>query len=947
MLSRFSSAGCGVSWLALGIAASALVGCGEAERKGVALGTVAQALTVSAEVIGTDPPVPFQYSTGAYLGVANDGTNSAVVFYDGGRIRGVRYDEFGTVLDMDEWIRLGEDGDGAPNQAYADVAYGGGIFLAVYDDFSDQGGVYAQGFRSDGTLVSEPVLVAQGGYYGSVVFNGTDFTVTWCDGDLGLARVALDGAVVPGSKTTVTTGSTTNRSSLAMVGDVGVAVFEQAVGDVRRVYAARFDAAGQVLDPGGILISGETTSSVDVSVAAGGAEFLAVWSESVNGAILGSIIGTDGEVRASEFAISRSPATARAPAVAYDGSQYLVVWSDDRDTEPGIYGTRLRADGSSVDAADVALGTGSRVYQAWDIDLSWGNDRYSLAYVGDGIVGRFLSSDLTVLEPGALELTPVPNAQILFSSVWDGSQYVLGYSDERAGDDLGVDQLRSVRIDDAGNNLTPDGIILADGPEQTTGVSMASNGQTTLITWWNYEANSGYRRTLDPSGALSAPVTWAAGAEMSYGTSSNGENFVALYSAGDNGVGNDNEIWSQLFDAAGAPDGSPTQLVTVSRPRWTMEPLGSEYVVAYSGQEIDGTSIDGAVLVLAADGTVADEFEPVVGGIVTTSASGNGQQMLFSWKDGATEALMGRILDRGEGWGEAFRLADPAVEGAAAIAWDGAAFVVVWAADRTAMWSRTVSPDGSLGAAEPLFLGDYGWPTLTAGPEGQMLLSYVRWLESSRSRRVESRLVGDIGDAVAVAHIGADSIGDGGSPSVEPVEPDPAADGGADPVGSSGGSSVTTGGSTAGSGGNSTVTGGGTQLETGGTGGRIGSFDSMGGVGAATSSETGNAAPTSSGTGGAGASTTGSTSTPDASSGATSSVVDPEAGVSETGATVGASTGDQPSSDEGGCSVSGAGHKGAGLGWVAALAGTLALRRRRAAPKARCRSRLRATARGV
>lgn len=877
------------------VGTATMVGCGTPDREAATLGRVVEPLAVSAKVIGTDPPVPEQYSTGAYLGVASDGTNNLVVFYDGGRIRGVRYDESGTVLDLDGWLRLGRnlEGENTASEAYTDVAYGGGVFMVVYADGSDtDGGLYAQGVKTDGTLVGAPVLVGKDAYYGAVVYNGTDFTVSWSGGDLGLARVALDATVVADSVTSVTTGSTTNRPVMAMAGDVGLVVFEQEVDGVRRVYAARFSAAGQVLDPGGVLISKETTSSVDVSVTAGESEFFAVWTDTSGSRVLASRIGFDGEVLASELPISRSPATARAGAVAYDGSNYLVVWSDDRDTDATLYGTRVKADGSPVDAADVALGTGTRAYQSWDVDLTWANGRYSLAYAGEGVLGRFIGSDLTVLEPGVLELTPLPNAQLLSSAAWDGTQYVLGYSDERNEDG---DQLRSVRIDDAGNILTPEGIEVSPATHSVGSLNVASNGQTTLYTWWSWHnGGEGYKRTLNASGGLSEPELWLSEAGGSSGAVSNGESFMAAYSAGDNGNGNDNEIWIQRFDATGTVDGDAIKLVSISRPRWLMEPLGSDYLLAYSGQEIGGTPITGSVLMVSASGTVTAEFEPVVEDTLSATAAGNGQQMLFSWQDAETEGLMGRLLDRTEGWSEPFVLADPVAEGAPAIGWDGTAFVVVWSEERSMMWARSVSPAGLLSDPERLFAGDYGYMHLTPGASGQMLLSYVRWLEWSRSRRVESRLVGELGDGI------------------EAQTPEPETDAGAEPEQGTGG----TGAAAAGEGGAQDRT------STGGKGG-----------GAAATGESDAQGQTS--TGGAPGSTrdAGSTSSPTtggSASGSTETTAQSDAGPGTTAATGGATTAaSRKSSDDGGCSVSGTGARGSGLGWVAALVGAVVLRRRR------------------
>jgi len=179
-------------------------------------------------------------------------------------------------------------------------------------------------------------------------------------------------------------------------------------------------------------------------------------------------------------------------------------------------------------------------------------------------------------------------------------------------------------------------------------------------------------------------------------------------SSGDNGNGNPNEIWAQRFDATGAVDGAALQLATISRPRWRLEPFGNEYFLAYSGQEIGGTPIASSVLTLSAAGAVTAEYEPFTDGNPWASAGGNSDQMLVSWQDATTEGLWGRLLSKADGWGEPFVLTEQVAEGVPAICWDTEAFVVVWGEDRTALWSRDVSPDGSLSEAERLFTGDYG-----------------------------------------------------------------------------------------------------------------------------------------------------------------------------------------------------------------------------------------------
>lgn len=797
----------GLSAVALGLAGCS-VGSGSAE-----VGQSREALEVSATVIRTDAPVQLQGYTSGYLAVAAGGESNLLVFDQGGRVRGLRYDSTGSVLDIEDRIELGRPEISA---SYPGVAYGDGVFLAVYDDFGEEGGgVYAQVIDSEGAVLNEPVLVEPDGFYGSVVFNGTDFTVAFYDGDIGLARVGLDGAVVAGSTARVTTSGIANRPVLAMAESVGLVVFEQSLGgdDDRRVYAARFSPEGEVLDPGGILISEATTSSVNMSVAAGDAEFLAVWSAYNPSAVQGSIVTFDGEVASRELTISGEAASVGGSAAASDGSGYVVVWEEQRDSGTGVYATRLSAGGSPIDAADVELASPSRAGQSYNLDLEWGNGRYSLVYdTQDGVEGRFLDAELNELDPGKLELSPVPNSQLLPLSVWTGSHYVLAWSDERV--ELSP-EFRSVRIDDAGTVLDPNGILVSSPGDNVGGISLAFNGTTLLYTWqaWG-ESPVSYRRTQSLDGTWSEPEAWLTGT-TSGPVASNGDGFLALSYAGDNGNGNENEIWGHVFDAEGEAAGDPQLLVTVSRPRPGLWAAGDEYLLAYSGQEIEGTPITGSVLRLTGTGEVAGEYEPVTEGILTASAGSNGQQTLFSWKDEQTGALWGRLLDEADGWQDPFVLADQVAEGTPAICWDGETFVVVWGEERTAMWSRTVSADGGLTEPERLFSGDYGWPTLTLGDNGQMLLSYVHWLEIGR--RIRSRIVGELGEGIPAQ---PDDPGTGGEGGASPENPGQPLDDGDAGASGSGGTPGAVPGSDTELGGAGTGSGGGAQDDaTGGTGG--------------------------------------------------------------------------------------------------------------------------------
>jgi hypothetical protein len=700
----------------------------------------ADALAVSESPIGTEPPVPLQYRTGSYLSLASGESTELVVFYDGGLIRGMRFDQAGTRLDLDGWLRLGRDGGASTSAAYTDLAYGAGTYLVVYADYGETSpGLYAQVVAESGELLSEPALVQPDGIYGAAVWNGTDFTVAAYSGDIHLSRVGLDGVPVAGSSTPVTTSGVNNRPSLAMgANGVGVVAFEQATdGANRKLYASRFSADGEVLDPGGVLISDATTSSVDVSVAAGTEGFLAVWSAG-GSTVYGSVIDEAGTVLVQEAPLSRNTSDIGGSSVAFDGTNYLVAWEDGRTGSDMIYGTRVSEAGVPLDSSDVELAGPSRAYQSWELDLAWTGDAFALTYASDGIYGGFFASDLSPVGALDIELTAIPSAQGVPVAAWDGTNYVLGYSDERDSENLAY-SFRSVRIGTDGAIVDPEGVAISEPELPASGGSVASNGVVTLYTFQPMFEEELYQRVRSADGTLSAATVWGTGTGGM--VASNGEGFLAAFATGDDGSGNDAEVWVQGFDATGNVAGDPTLLVNVTRPRGLLSAFGSDYLYAYSGQEDVGTVIPGSALLVDASGTVAQEYGPVVDGMLTATTGASEEQLLISWQDDA-EALWGRLLHKEDGFGDPFPLVPGIAEGPPAVAWDGTKFVVAYADDRMAMWTLEVSVDGTTSTPERLFDGDYGWPSLTAGPDGQMLLTYLHWHELSRTRRVESRFVG-------------------------------------------------------------------------------------------------------------------------------------------------------------------------------------------------------------
>ncbi|MFH0777302.1 MAG: hypothetical protein V2A71_01595, partial [Candidatus Eisenbacteria bacterium] len=111
------------------------------------------------------------------------------------------------------------------------------------------------------------------------------------------------------------------------------------------VFGARIDTAGVVLDRGGIAISCAPGFQCSPAVAFDGANYLVVWQDWRSGTerqIYGARVDTLGTVLdTAGIAISTVAGWQDSPAIAFDGTNYLVVWEDTRGADRDIYGARV------------------------------------------------------------------------------------------------------------------------------------------------------------------------------------------------------------------------------------------------------------------------------------------------------------------------------------------------------------------------------------------------------------------------------------------------------------------------------------------------------------------------------------------------------------------------------------------------------------------------------
>jgi len=183
--------------------------------------------------------------------------------------------------------------------------------------------------------------------------------------------------------------------------DVYLAVWREGwhgEGGASRIYAARVDTSGKVLDPKGIEIApSEKGVQTMPRVAFGGAPgggggvFLVVWQDLRNGEdydVLGVRVSPVGKVLdAKPLAVAVTPGSQVLPDVASDGTAFLVAWQSIKgdETEFRGYAAPVSAGGKVGPAVETGATPQSR--------LAWDGTSYLVAWGGTSTYVRLLGRD--------------------------------------------------------------------------------------------------------------------------------------------------------------------------------------------------------------------------------------------------------------------------------------------------------------------------------------------------------------------------------------------------------------------------------------------------------------------------------------------------------------------------------------------------------------------------
>jgi len=391
------------------------------------------------------------------------------------------------------------------------AAANGADFLVVWEDHRNEGvgvvDIFGGRITGAGSVLDRggfQIGVGSGNRFTPAVASGlADYLVVWQDArnlaDSGMdiygSRVSTKGEVLDAKGIAVSTApDDQSNPALAFNGSLYLGVWcdrrNLATTDAD-IYGTMISTGGGVASPTGLIISTGAVGEQHPVVASNGQNYLVAWQDYRNSLangvdIFGVRVGTNGGVLdLSGILISGAAGDQTIPAVAVSGANYLVVWQDLRNAANSgadIFGTRVSSAGVVLDPNGIPISTninddelapsvagdGSGFLVVWQ-------DGRNLANEGIDIYGARITAGGQVLDANGLPLCLALGAQYAPAVAFNGTNYLVVWSDERDLGFSGVD-VYGTRVSPAGAVLDSKGIPISQTPGDAVFPAVASIG---------------------------------------------------------------------------------------------------------------------------------------------------------------------------------------------------------------------------------------------------------------------------------------------------------------------------------------------------------------------------------------------------------------------------------------------------------------------------------------
>lgn len=424
----------------------------------------------------------------------------------------------------------------------------------------------------------------------TVAFAGTDYVVAWEDeGDISAARVSTTGTVTqlgnvaPSGASEIDPRLAGNGAGALLAWDNG--------GDIR---ASLFN--GTVFG-GAVSITADAALQSTLAVAAApGGNYLVAYSEgaAATADLRGAFVSTAGVPAGAPFTISAGAGRQFDPAAAFDGTSYVVAWTNnsggvnlfgarvstagvvlDTRTEgatPGVGGVSISSAAGNQELANLTCKLGACV-------VTWQDSR-NLALTSFDIRAQRLATGTALTNDGVEIIVSQANrAQFVPAITTNNVDFIVVWQDSR---DANADTVFGARVTAAGAVTDAAGIPLVRGNNRETAPAMGRSGNTFGVFWTDSRSFGSDIELVRFAGGTKLDTTARAVSNATFAQS----NPAATMSAGnffvvwqDSRGGLDRDIFGARVSAAGA----------------VLDPAGTAIAVATGDQLVPEIATNGTV----------------------------------------------------------------------------------------------------------------------------------------------------------------------------------------------------------------------------------------------------------------------------------------------------------------------------------------------------------------
>jgi hypothetical protein len=454
--------------------------------------------------------------------------------------------------------------------------------------------------------------------------DGTQALVVWVHSTSGNAdvlgrRVASDGTLLDGGPLALVSGVADERNHAVAAGGTGfLVVWESHRGPAPMVYATRVTAAGVVTDREALLISQGPADGGNPAVASDGSNYVVTWSDSVGRArqVRGRRVSQAGRAEGASFVVASDPSgwLAPSPAIACCASGYLVAW-DGEGNLYDIYAKSVPASGLPGDDPP-SLVSGQIVSQEEPAVVGNGNGYLAVwsearSWTGDIYASR-IPPEGTAVDGTGIAVSTATNSQVRPQVAWNGTVHFVVWVDYRTNES----EAYGARITAAGTVLDPDGIRVSPPGVSVSDVAVSSDGSEFLAVWSGWDTDTGVGgvaatritdagTVLNPDSLLVGPD----GASPSVGW--NGRHYLVAWRTG---YGEDRDLYAARISGGAIAD--PVHIVLSAAAGAQDDPKvssdGTDFLVAWNDgrhgeQDVYAARISDAGVVLDSEGAVITE----------------------------------------------------------------------------------------------------------------------------------------------------------------------------------------------------------------------------------------------------------------------------------------------------------------------------------------------------